>query len=61
MMQLVEFWDGGYKENVIGVFENFDVIRDYMDANDIQLGSDNFGEDGYFIRMPDGDEIYDLD
>ena len=58
MMKLIE-WSGDL-ERVCGEFDTIDEIYAYLKRVEGVLGSENFGEDGYEVELPDGTRVISL-
>ena len=58
MMKLIEWSDD--RERVCGEFATADEIYAYLDKVEGFLGSDNYGEDGYEVELPDGTRVTSL-
>lgn len=58
MYEVVEFWRGGYCEEVVHTAETLDGARAWCDAEGYRLGDDH-GEDGTYIRTPSGEEVWE--
>ena len=58
MFELVCYYDGGFEEEVIGVFDSFEEAEEKVKEEGWLSNIIDWQEEGVFVRVKGGEEIY---